>query len=320
MSMLIPLTATPPQHAVFSEELLARYIAFLDVSPKSIETYKRAVKQFLFFLRDEGITAPQREHVILWREMLRITGRKPNTIQNYIVAVRGFFAWLEQERIYTNIAERVKGAKIDKSHKKDYLTAHQVRSILAHIDRATLRGARDYALLLLLFTCGLRTIEAARACVGDIRVVGDDTVLYVQGKGQQEKAAAVRLTPPVEDAIRAYLIYRGELPPFAALFASTSNNSFGESLSTRSISGIVKTRMIDAGFNSDRLTAHSTRHTAVTLALLAGRELAEVQQFARHANIQTTLIYSHALDEAKNGCSSAITDKIFADAQQEGKT
>ena len=82
-------------------------------------------------------------------------------------------------------------------------------------------------------------------------------------------------------------------------------------MTTRAISGLVKTHLTEAGYNSDRLTAHSLRHTAVTLSLLAGKNLEEVQQFARHANIATTMIYNHALDLAKNSCSEAVASAIF---------
>jgi integrase/recombinase XerC len=74
---------------------------------------------------------------------------------------------------------------------------------------------------------------------------------------------------------------------------------------------MVKNRLKEAGYNSERLTAHSLRHTAVTLSLLAGKDITEVQQFARHANIATTMIYNHSLDKAKNSCSEAIAKAIF---------
>ena len=83
-------------------------------------------------------------------------------------------------------------------------------------------------------------------------------------------------------------------------------------MTTRAISGIVKENFLKAGYDSDRLTTHSLRHTAVTLSLLAGKDITEVQEFARHRNIATTMIYNHALDKAKNSCSNAISDAIFA--------
>ena len=66
--------------------------------------------------------------------------------------------------------------------------------------------------------------------------------------------------------------------------------------------------MINAGLDSDRLTAQSLRHTAVTQALIAGQTLQEVQQFARHSNINTTLIYAHNLENEKNECSGKLAD------------
>lgn len=82
-------------------------------------------------------------------------------------------------------------------------------------------------------------------------------------------------------------------------------------MTTRAISGRVKGKLQAAGYDSDRLTAHSLRHSAVTLARLAGQDLEEVQQFARHANIATTLIYDHAIDKSKNQCAATVADAIF---------
>lgn len=90
-----------------------------------------------------------------------------------------------------------------------------------------------------------------------------------------------------------------------------TNNNNGKRLSSRSVSGIVKEYLIKAGYDTPRLTAHSMRHTAVTLSLLAGKDITEVQQFARHESINTTMIYNHALDKEKNGCSEAISSSIF---------
>lgn len=298
------------QRAV-TAELFTRFVAFIDAKPKTVETYSKALKQLFAFFSANGISNPTREDIVAFREELKATGHKPTTVQNYITATRLFFTWLEQERIYPNVAAHIKGAKLDKEHKKGYLTSRQVKAVLSQIDRSTLQGKRDYAMLVLMITGGLRTIEVARADIGDLRTVGDNTVLYVQGKGRDEKTEYIKLDAQVEAFIRDYLKARTETNPEAPLFASTSNNSKGKRMTTRAISGIAKAHMVEAGYNSDQLTAHSLRHTAVTLSLLAGKPLEEVQQFARHANMATTMIYNHALDKAKNGCSEAIARAIF---------
>ena len=292
-------------------ELFTRFIAYLDTAPKTVETYTRALRQLFNYFSLNGISQPQREDIIAFRDELKASGHKPTTVQNYITATKIFFAWTEQEGLYPNIADHLKGAKLDREHKKDYLTSRQVKEILADIDRSTEQGLRDYAILFLMVTGGLRTIEVSRANIGDIRTAGDNSVLYVQGKGREEKTEYIKLSAPAEQALRAYLRARGETNENAPLFSSTSNNNKGERLTTRSVSGIVKTRLQKAGYDSSRLTAHSLRHTAVTLSLLAGKDIGEVQQFARHANIATTMIYNHALDKAKNGCSEAITNAIM---------
>ena len=292
-------------------ELFKRYIDFLDSSPKTVETYTRALRQLFSYFSLNGITQPTRADILAFRDELKASGHKPTTVQNYITATKIFFSWTEQEGLYPNVADHLKGAKLDREHKKDYLTSRQVKEVLAGVDRSTEQGLRDYAMLFLMVTGGLRTIEVSRANIGDLRTLGDNSVLYVQGKGREEKTDYIKLSAPAEQAIRAYLKARGEKNEEAPLFSSTSNNNRGARLTTRSVSGIVKTRLQQAGYDSEKLTAHSLRHTAVTLSLLAGKDITEVQQFARHANIATTMIYNHALDKAKNGCSEAITQAIM---------
>lgn len=292
-------------------DLYSRFLGYLDAAPKTIDTYTRALRQLFNYFTINGIRQPQREDIIAFRDELKASGHKPTTVQNYITATRLFFQWTAQEHIYPDIAQHLKGAKLDREHKKDYLTSGQVKEVLNSVSRSTLQGARDYAMLALMVTGGLRTIEVARADIGDLRAAGDSTVLFVQGKGRDEKTDYIKVSAPVERAIRQYLKERGETDPAAPLFASMSNNSKGQRMTTRSISGMVKQRLQAAGYNSERLTAHSLRHTAVTLALLAGKDITEVQQFARHTNIATTMIYNHALDKAKNTCGAAITEAIF---------
>lgn len=162
-----------------------------------------------------------------------------------------------------------------------------------------------------MITGGLRTIEVIRANIDDLRALGDEMVLYIQGKGKDEKSDFIKITPPAEKAIRKYLKLRGKAEGTDPLFCSLSHNSTGERMTTRSISRIVKDRLIAAGLDSDRLTAHSLRHTAATLNLLNGGTLDETQQLLRHSKIDTTMIYAHHLDRAKNQSEQRIADAIF---------
>lgn len=298
------------EQQTLSVELFSRWTSYIDASPKTIDTYSKAIKQFFLYLSDNGINRPKREDIVAYRDYLK-QNHKPTTVQSYLAAVKLFFQWAEREGLYPNVADRVKGAKLDTEHKKDYLTSKQTAKLLGAIDRSSLKGLRDYAMLSLMVTTGLRTISIVRADIGDIRTAGDDTALYYQGKGHEEKADYVKLAEPVEEAIRAYLTARGESDIKAPLFCSISNKNSGGRMTTRSISRVAKEHLIEIGLDSDRLTAHSLRHTAATLNLLNGATVEETKQLLGHQNINTTLIYSHALDRAKNNSEKRIAKAIF---------
>ena len=291
--------------------LLTRFMAFLDIAPNSAGTYQRALRQLFSYMADYGISRPQRDDILAFRKELENKGLRASTIQSYMAAARRFFQWTEREGIYPDISANVKGVKSDKGFKKDYLAPQQIRTILSGMDCGNIEGLRNYAILTLMTTGGLRTVEVARANIEDLRTVGDVPVLYIQSKGHTDKTDFVKLDVHVEAAIRAYLKARGIVDGSAPLFGSESRRNKGRRLTTRTISGICKCAMRAAGYDSNRLTAHSLRHTAVTLALLGGESIEEVQHFARHSNISTTQIYAHNLDRMNSHCESTIAAAIF---------
>ena len=301
-SALVPVSVAP---------LFDRWLRFVDAADKTEETYTRNIRQFARYLTEMGETRPTRETVLAYRDALAAAGKKPATIQGYMTAVKLFFQWTETEGLYPNVAAHVKGAKLDTAHKKDWLSADQVKRLLSIPDRSTLTGARDYALLSLMVTTGLRDVSVAAARVGDLEEKCGETVLYYLCKGHDERSTYVKIAAPVQRALAAYLSMRGETDPSAPLFASAANRNGGGEMTTRSISRIVKNALIAAGFNSDRLTAHSLRHTAATLNLLNGGTPEETQQMLNHKSIVTTQIYVHALERAKNQSENRIAAALF---------
>lgn len=292
-------------------DLEASYVKYLDSCPATVETYTKNLKRFFEYTRENNIARPQREDIISFREYLKNKGLKPTTIQNYMTAVKLFFKWASQEGYCENVADHVKGVKLSRDHKKDSMTSEQAREVISTIDTSSDKGKRDYAIVTLMVSCGLRDIEVQRANIEDLRTVGDSTALYVQGKGREERTEFVKVPAPVERAIRDYLRTRKSYKDTDPLFVSVSNHGKNDRLTTRSISRLVKDSMIEAGYDSSRLTAHSLRHTAITLSILSGKRLDEVQQYARHKNLNTTMIYNHAIEASKNTCSDAVADLLF---------
>lgn len=304
------------EQSVISTDLFSRWTSFIDAQPKTVETYTRNIRPFIHYLQDNGIQKPGREDIIAFRESMK-ESHKTTTVQSYIMAVKQFFKWTEREGFYPNIADHIKGAKVDKGFKKGYLTSKQVGKLLKTIDRSTLKGLRDYAILLLMITTGLRTVEITRANIEDLRTVTDPrteedfTVLFIQGKGHEERKDYVRVEPPVEEAINEYLKTRGETKGKQPLFSSIAHRNSGERMTTRSISRIAKENMIEAELDRDYWTAHSLRHTTAVLNLLNGGTPEETRQLLRHSNINTTLYYTHALERISNKSEARITRAIL---------
>ena len=293
-------------------DLLTDFARHVDASPRTVDAYRRNVGAFLKWIQARGCTRPTWADVLAYREE-RMTTQKPTTVQAEIIAIKQFFKWTEAAGLYPNVARDVKTPKASRSHKRDALTQEQARKLLAQPNRTTLQGKRDYAIMLLMVTGGLRDTEVMNANIGDYRELEGKPVLYVLGKGHTDKDDPVKLTPPARAALQEYLDAKN-VPQNAKntpIFTSLSNRDKDTRLTTRSISRIVKKYLIKAGMDSDRLTAHSLRHTAVTAAVRSGATLEQAQQFARHEKITTTMIYLQEKARSENPCEDLITSWIF---------
>lgn len=294
---------------ISAPQLITKFLNELDAGEATIRAYKNALKQLENFIKLQKKKTLSKENIIAFREHMKAEGKRAATIQLYLVATRRFCVWLEEEGICSkNMAAGIKGAKTGSTFVKSCLTADQAKRLMGSIPRDTIVGKRDYALISLLLVTGIRTIEAARANVADI--INQGKALLIQGKGHDAKDAYVKLPNIVVEALEGYLEARKAFDPSKSLFTSLSRRRKGK-LTTRSISRIVKQRLRAIGLDDNLLSAHSLRHTAATLNLLAGGTLEETQQLLRHKNINTTLRYSHALERAKNQSEDRIASEIF---------
>lgn len=292
-------------------ELAERFIGAQDVAPSSRSTYGRQLRQFTEWLVDTGragsLSSLQREDILAYKRDLQDSGRSSYTVAGYLTAVRKLFEWLEGEKIYPNIARGVKGPRKPRGFRKDCLTPEQLREALEAMDRDRVEGLRNYAIFNLMARTGLRDVEVSRAQVGDIRQEAGQVVLWVRGKGRDTKDDFVILLEEAHKPIREYLALRGTVEDQEPLFSSLSDRNRGQGLSTRTISGIVKRALRRIGLDSKRLTAHSLRHTAITLAAAGGASLEQTQAMARHTDPKTTQIYFHNLARLQAGAEKYIS-------------
>ena len=297
-------------HSANAADVMAAYLAELDGTEKTRATYARALRQYAGWLDAQGIALEQttRAHVLAYKQDLE-SSKKASTVNLYLVAVRGLYAWLNGKTGYPNIAQDIKGVRKATQSSKDALTVTQAKDLLNAPAEGEL-GLRDAAMISLMLRRGLRTVEVSRADVGDLRQVGGKAVLYVQGKGHAAKDDFVVIEGETEQAIRSYLKARkdagGDLAQDAPLFAGIGNRSHGQRMTTRAISRIAKEAMRGIGIDSPHVTAHSLRHSAVTFALMGGATVQDAQQMARHANVSTTMVYVHSLNKLEAKAEGAL--------------
>lgn len=303
-----------PMQRAFTADLFGRFTDYCSVKDTTLKGYINNVRAFARWMQENGIAQPAREDIKAYAAYLEHSGNyKPGTQAAYLRAVKQFFKWTAAEGLFPNIADNVKGAKIRNSvHKKDALPREAVPAIANTIDTSTEQGKRLYALFLLCISDALRTVEISRANVEDMKTIGGRTYLYIQGKGHDEKDAPVLLPAEVREALEAYIAARTDKPTGRSpLFTSTSNRSKGQRIAPTTISTMLKKLMQGAGYDSDRLTAHSLRHTSNTGVYKATHSLYLAQQHARHVDPATTEIYIHAEEREERNTEQQVYDYYF---------
>jgi integrase/recombinase XerD len=307
---------TTKQPLYLSSQMLEAYCwhfaSFLDVKSSSKNTYVRQLKVFLAWALANQEFILDQEALLKFKAYLSKKNLSPYTVNSYLVIVKKLFKWLASQNICPDITQNIKPIKRKHGFKKEALSIDQAKKLLLSINRSGIAGKRDYALINIMLRTGLRTIEIVKAIKADIASHSGEAVLWIQGKGRDSKDEFVVLTEPSLLSLREYLYARGNVKENDHLFVSHSTKNFGKALTTRSVSRIVKQRLREIGIIDSRFTAHSLRHTAITFSLLAGATPQEARAMARHADINTTLIYAHNIQRIEQAPERKI-DELLAD-------
>lgn len=208
-----------------------------------------------------------------------------------ISAMSSYFKFLT-EKIHVLDANPTEG--LERPRKKTrypiYLTLEESKHLLRVVqaqENPTFR-TRDYAMVLLFLTCGLRLSELAQINVDDIK---DDT-LRVVGKGNKERT--IYLSPAVLDAFRDLKKHRPIVDDVHAMFLSTHKKR----MTNRAIQYRIDKHLYDAGFDTSIYSTHKLRHTAATLMYKHGNvDIRTLQQLLGHESVATTQIYTHTDEE-----------------------
>ena len=291
-------------------EKIIEYIDYIDIKATSKEGYKRILIEYVLYI-DKLSNLPTRHDVIVYREKLK-DRLKASSIQKHIVVIRNFYRWYYSMGYGHNITEGIKGMKIESDFKREALSVKDSIRLLKRAKfnaKKDIIGLRNYAIISILITTGLRTIELERADVEDIIFVDDEYILYIMGKGHDDKDAYVKLSKQVYKIIEKYLIARSD--SYKPLFINHTTHSLGTRIKTRTIRGVVKETLRQIGIDNLKYSAHSLRHTTATLALYEGANIEETQRLLRHKDPSTTQIYVHKEKKRNSNYEYKISDTLF---------
>ncbi len=298
---------TRVRHQQDLSDLIEDFVNSLDVNPSSIRTYREGLKNFLNWRNGrppEALVTPS--EIKLYKEWLR-QHHAANTVATYLVALRRFFQYCVAEGLYPeNPVENVKGIRRPRGHLRQDISREGLRMLFDSVDRSTLMGKRDFAIMNLMARNGLRVIEIVRANVGDIENRRGRQILRIWGKGRDERDEFVVLAEPTVQALADWLAARGPAKPSDPLFVGVRARNKGRRLTTRQVNRIINRYLIKTGLKTEKISPHSLRHSFVTLAIQSGASIIEAQIAARHKSIETTRVYFHEHDRLE----SPTEDKI----------
>jgi integrase/recombinase XerC len=264
-------------------------------TPNTLEAYARDLRQFLvWFEADIGhvpcladlarLDAKRFRAFMAFRRRGRFSGR---SLARTMSALRAFFRWLEAEEIAKCRAVlQVAMPKVPHGIPKP-LTVQKAAAVVDGGAAAELDwvAARDTAVLLLLYGCGLRISEALSLQRKDAPLPGRD-VLRITGKGGKERLVPV--LPITQAAIARYIAlcpYPLELD--SPLFLGVQ----GGRLSPRIVQLLMERLRGELGL-PDTATPHALRHSFATHLLSAGADLRQIQELLGHASLSTTQLYT----------------------------
>ena len=287
-------------------------------SPNTRDIYTLALDQFFEFA-DKRPWAVAGRDVIAWQTALRDRGLAETTVNLKLSALSSYYRYCSHK--YTlldpatgaevplapgNPAARPQRTKIKPYGKTSHLDAAEVKALLRAVDRSTLVGLRDYALLLAYLYTGRRRDEIRRLRWRDISVVKNRCFYTWSGKGGTGRED--ELPWPVYHAIADWLKAAGrwEPGPDDYIFTPTTDvarrlpcvrkSRSPEDLCSRPLSPSMVNRVVKkaarrAGLRAGLVHTHTLRHTAAMLRRGLTDDLQEIQQFLDHDRLSTTQIY-----------------------------
>jgi integrase/recombinase XerD len=278
--------------------------AELDAAVNTRLAYARDLRDFADWLarQDLDLLAVLQNDIETYLVDLDTRGMSRATRARRLSAIRQFYRFaFEESWRADNPAVRIKGPGRDKRLPKTLSEEEVDRMIAAARETG---GAderiRNACLMELLYATGMRVSELVSLPVQAAR--GDPRMLLIRGKGGKERM--VPLSPPARTAVAEWLVRRDRGEDLARLergkppsrFLFPSHGKAGH-LTRHRFYGLIKEFAVAAGVMPDKVTPHTLRHAFATHLLARGADLRAIQTLLGHADLATTEIYTHVLED-----------------------
>ena len=279
------------------------YLSYLRVekglSQNTILAYGHDLKRFAAFLdkrHKHKVGAVDRDDIVDFLSSLYKDKLDSRSVARYLVSLRSFFKYaLMEELVRVDPTENLESPKIRQSL-PTYLRVDEVDRLLAAPNFNTPSGLRDRAMIEVLYSTGLRVSELLNLRLSDVDVrMG---CVRCIGKGNKERLVPIgrKAIAAVEQYLadsRSQFVRSGSPAPHNQVLFLTRN---GRRLSRVSIWKILHNYGVKLGLRG-HLTPHKLRHSFATHLLERGADLRSVQLMLGHADISTTQIYTHVIEE-----------------------
>lgn len=290
----------------YVESFLEMIAAERGAAENTLISYRADLTQFFDFLpKKQAVKRINVDHIRGFLAYQVASGAEVSTQARRLSALKQFFKFLQQEKhIDNNPADIIDSPKLPRPLPK-ILSIDEVNQLLfaaknnaenAEQSLAKMQKYRRfYCLLEILYATGLRVSELVGLRLGQVRL--DEGMLFIKGKGGRERL--VPLGYAALDVLQDYLAFM-KLQKIdiskAADYIFASRGALGH-MTRQGFAKELKLLAQKLGLDADKISPHVLRHAFASHLLANGADLRAVQQMLGHADIATTQIYTHILDE-----------------------
>lgn len=277
---------------------IRRYIRYLrlerNLSPNTIEAYRNDLAHLERFMERESLRPEdvRLEHLQSFAAGLHEWGITPRSQARVLSGVRSFFRFMVLDGDLESDPTELLEWPVLPEHLPVVLSVEEIDRIEDSIDLSKPEGARNRAIIEVLFSCGLRVTELVTLRLSDLFL--DDKFMRVRGKGSKE-----RLVPISDKAIRELRLWfmdRNLMRIKPGEDDYVFLNRRGAHLTRTMILIMVKRQAEEAGITKT-ISPHTFRHSFATELLKGGADLRAIQAMLGHEKIDTTLVYTHIGNE-----------------------